>query len=174
MKAADLRKKSDHELRETADQLRSDLYDVRFRREVDQVAEVHMSSDMRMIHIPTWWTGILPPPSWRPRIGGAVPDGSGSNQSDASRARVLEFLQRHTAYELIPESNKVVVLDTELPVRRAFHACYEQGITAAPLWDERAQAFVGMLSAGDFIDITQIIGPDLAAAAVSEQELDAT
>ena len=106
-------------------------------------------------------------------VGVGVPDGSGSSQSDASRARVLEFLQRHTAYELIPESNKVVVLDTELPVRRAFHACYEQGITAAPLWDERAQAFVGMLSAGDFIDITQIIGPDLAAAAVSEQELDA-
>ena len=105
-------------------------------------------------------------------VGGAVPDGLGSNQ-DASRARVLEFLQRHTAYELIPESNKVVVLDTELPVRRAFHACYEQGITAAPLWDERAQTFVGMLSAGDFIDITQIIGPDLAAAAVSERELDA-
>ena len=105
-------------------------------------------------------------------VGGAVPDGLGSSQ-DASRARVLEFLQRHTAYELIPESNKVVVLDTELPVRRAFHACYEQGITAAPLWDERAQAFVGMLSAGDFIDITQIIGSDLAAPAVSEQELDA-
>ena len=30
-----------------------------------------------------------------------------------------------------------------------------------------------MLSAGDFIDITQIIGSDLAAPAVSEQELDA-
>ena len=75
--------------------------------------------------------------------GAARADGTGGQ--DASRARVLEFLQRHTAYELIPESNKVVVLDTQLPVRQAFHACYEQGITAAPLWDERAQEFVGML-----------------------------
>ena len=32
---------------------------------------------------------------------------------------------------------------------------------------------MGVLSAGDFIDITQIIGPDLAAAALSERELDA-
>ena len=106
-----------------------------------------------------------------------VGDGSGVSQSmasgqDTSRARVLEFLQRHTAYELIPESNKVVVLDTELPVRQAFHACYEQGITAAPLWDERAQEFTGMLSAGDFIDITQIIGPNLANPEMSEQDLD--
>ena len=46
----------------------------------------------------------------------------GGGGQDASRARVLEFLQRHTAYELIPESAKVVVLDTKLPVRKAFHA----------------------------------------------------
>lgn len=42
MKAAELRKKSDHELRETAEKLRSDLYDVRFRREVDQVADLNV------------------------------------------------------------------------------------------------------------------------------------
>ena len=104
-------------------------------------------------------------------VAGAVPGAEGA--PDASRARVLEFLQRHTAYELIPESNKVVVLDTELPVRRAFHACFEQGIMAAPLWDERRREFVGMLSAGDFIDITQIVGSSLANTSVSEAELDA-
>ena len=92
---------------------------------------------------------------------------------DASRARVLEFLQRHTAYELIPESNKVVVFDTQLPVRAAFHACYHQGVTAAPLWDESRQEFTGVLGAGDFIDITQIIGPNLANPGMSETELDA-
>ena len=30
-----------------------------------------------------------------------------------------EFLHSHTAYELMPESGKVVLLDTELPVRQA-------------------------------------------------------
>ena len=99
-------------------------------------------------------------------------EGAGAGGQDASRARVLEFLQRHTAYELIPESNKVVVLDTKLPVRQAFHTCYEQGIMAAPLWDELQQEFVGMLSAGDFIDIVKMMGPSLAEAAMSEAELD--
>jgi hypothetical protein len=63
----------------------------------------------------------------------------------------LEFLQRHTAYELIPESSKVGVLDTAIPVRLAFHALFEQGVHAAPLWHGPARAFVGVISPGDFI-----------------------
>ena len=73
------------------------------------------------------------------------------SEADASRSRVLEFLQRHTAYELLPESSKVVVLDTGLPVRQAFHALYEQNVHTAPLWDPGSRAFVGMISPGDFI-----------------------
>ena len=90
---------------------------------------------------------------------------------------------------------QVVVLDTSIPVRQAFHALYEQarsplpkgqaeppaeppaelpacllplsrgpacsevaplrgwgqGVHTAPLWDEDGQAFVGMISLGDFI-----------------------
>lgn len=37
-----------------------------------------------------------------------------------------DFLHAHSAYELIPESGKVVVLDCDLPVRQAFHALHEQ------------------------------------------------
>ena len=102
-----------------------------------------------------------------------VESGHDGQQVDTSGARVMEFLQKHTAYELIPESNKVVVLDTKLPIRQAFHAFYEQGIYAAPLWDEDSQDFVGLLSAGDFIDIptypanaaAPIIAPAASAAA---------
>jgi large subunit ribosomal protein L29 len=42
MKAAELRSKSEHELREAAEKLRAELYDVRFRREVDQVADLNV------------------------------------------------------------------------------------------------------------------------------------
>lgn len=54
-----------------------------------------------------------------------------------TRGKVHDFLSAHTAYELIPESGKVVVLDVELPVRQAFHALHEQSIASAPLWDPR-------------------------------------
>jgi hypothetical protein len=32
---------------------------------------------------------------------------------------------------LIPESGKVVLLDTDLPMRQAFHALHEQGVSRA-------------------------------------------
>ncbi len=102
-----------------------------------------------------------------------VESGHDGQQVDTSGARVMEFLQKHTAYELIPESNKVVVLDTKLPIRQAFHAFYEQGIYAAPLWDEDSQDFVGLLSAGDFIDIMSRLTAALAdREELSDAELD--
>jgi len=96
-----------------------------------------------------------------------------SGEVDTSGARVMEFLHKHTAYELIPESNKVVVLDTKLPIRQAFHAFYEQGIYAAPLWDEDARDFIGLLSAGDFIDIMrQLTNALMEREDVSDADLD--
>ncbi|KAF3790368.1 Sucrose nonfermenting 4-like protein [Nymphaea thermarum] len=53
----------------------------------------------------------------------------------ASRHRISVFLSTHTAYELLPESGKVIALDVNLPVKQAFHILYEQGIPGAPLWD---------------------------------------
>ena len=102
-----------------------------------------------------------------------VESGHDGQQVDTSGARVMEFLQKHTAFQLIPESNKVVVLDTKLPIRQAFHAFYEQGIYAAPLWDEDSQDFVGLLSAGDFIDIMSRLTAALAdREELSDAELD--
>ncbi|PIN07908.1 5'-AMP-activated protein kinase, gamma subunit [Handroanthus impetiginosus] len=70
---------------------------------------------------------------------------------DLSRNRVSAFLSSHTAYELLPESGKVIALDINLPVKQAFHILYEQGISVAPLWDLCKGQFVGVLSASDFI-----------------------
>ena len=43
-----------------------------------------------------------------------------------TRKKISDFLHSHTAYELIPESGKVIVIDVDLPVRQAFHALHEQ------------------------------------------------
>ena len=43
-----------------------------------------------------------------------------------TRQKVAEFLCSHTAYELVPDSGKVIVLDIELRIQAAFHALYEQ------------------------------------------------
>lgn len=49
-----------------------------------------------------------------------------ANEPQYTRNRVREFLRGHSCYELIPESGKVVLLDTGLPIRQAFHALHEQ------------------------------------------------
>jgi large subunit ribosomal protein L29 len=42
MQITELRTKNDQELRATADRLRAELFDVRFHREVDQVADLNV------------------------------------------------------------------------------------------------------------------------------------
>uniref|UniRef100_A0A915AJI4 CBS domain-containing protein n=1 Tax=Parascaris univalens TaxID=6257 RepID=A0A915AJI4_PARUN len=63
------------------------------------------------------------------------------------------FMKAHKSYDLIPTSSKLVVFDTELPVRKAFFALVYNGVRAAPLWDSSKQEFVGMLTITDFIEI---------------------
>ncbi|KAK6913792.1 CBS domain, partial [Dillenia turbinata] len=87
-----------------------------------------------------------------------------------SRYRVSEFLSNHTAYELLPDSGKVIALDIDLPVKQAFHILYEQGIPMAPLWDLGRGQFVGVISALDFILILRELGNH--GSNLTEEELE--
>ncbi|XP_022721940.1 sucrose nonfermenting 4-like protein isoform X2 [Durio zibethinus] len=88
----------------------------------------------------------------------------------ASRHHISVFLAAHTAYELLPESGKVVALDVDLPVKQAFHILSEQGIPMAPLWDFCKGKFVGVLSALDFILILRELGNH--GSNLTEEELE--
>ncbi|XP_061348445.1 sucrose nonfermenting 4-like protein isoform X1 [Gastrolobium bilobum] len=77
---------------------------------------------------------------------------------EVSRHRISVFLSTSTAYDLLPESGKVIALDINLPVKQAFHVLYEQGVSMAPLWDFYKSRFVGVLSAMDFILILKELG----------------
>ena len=64
---------------------------------------------------------------------------------------ILNFFKCYKCYDLIPPSAKLVVLDTNLVLKKAFFAMVDTGIRACPLWDKKKQAFVGMLTITDFI-----------------------
>ncbi|XP_077219139.1 sucrose nonfermenting 4-like protein isoform X2 [Tasmannia lanceolata] len=89
---------------------------------------------------------------------------------EVSRHRISGFLSTHTAYELLPESGKVIAMDVNLPVKQAFHILYEQGIPVAPLWDSYKGQFVGVLSALDFILILRELGNH--GSNLTEEELE--
>ena len=91
-----------------------------------------------------------------------------------TRNKVIAFLNAHTAYELIPESGKVVLVDIDYPVRQAFHALHKQSISSAPLWDSTEQTIVGMISASDFIETLHKLRDAAGSAgdALSDAEMD--
>nr|XP_023883342.1 sucrose nonfermenting 4-like protein isoform X2 [Quercus suber] len=89
---------------------------------------------------------------------------------EVSRHRISLFLSTHNAYELLPESGKIIALDVNLPVKQAFHILYEQGISVAPLWDFCKGQFVGVLSALDFILILKELGSH--GSNLTEEELE--
>uniref|UniRef100_A0A8C1K9H8 Protein kinase, AMP-activated, gamma 3b non-catalytic subunit n=1 Tax=Cyprinus carpio TaxID=7962 RepID=A0A8C1K9H8_CYPCA len=64
-----------------------------------------------------------------------------------------KFFMSHCCYDAIPTSSKLVIFDTTLQVKKAFFALVANGVRAAPLWDNKLQCFVGMLTITDFINI---------------------
>ena len=65
------------------------------------------------------------------------------------------FMKTHTCYDIMPKSSKLVVFDTKLGVKKAFHALVHNGVRAAPVWDSKRQKFIAMLTITDFILILQ-------------------
>ncbi|KAH7829567.1 putative cystathionine-beta-synthase domain-containing protein [Monocercomonoides exilis] len=66
---------------------------------------------------------------------------------------IQDFLMSRTAFELVPDSGKVIVIDFNLTINRAFLVLHENGVTSAPLWDVEKGNFVGMVTVSDFIDM---------------------
>lgn len=73
--------------------------------------------------------------------------------SDPDAEVYMNFMKSHCCYDAIPTSCKLVIFDTTLQVKKAFFALVANGLRAAPLWDNRLQRFVGMLTITDFINI---------------------
>eukprot|EP00958_Prasinococcus_capsulatus_P013617 scaffold1407_cov250-Prasinococcus_capsulatus_cf.AAC.3 len=90
----------------------------------------------------------------------------------ASRQMLQEFLRKHTAYELLPESGRVTVLDIDLPVQHAFYALFQQDIHVAPIWDNGSSEFVGMVHPGDFVRILYDLQRGMHNQALSEAEVE--
>ncbi|KAF7256672.1 hypothetical protein EG68_06676 [Paragonimus skrjabini miyazakii] len=63
------------------------------------------------------------------------------------------FFKHHTCYDLLPASAKLVILDTELRIKKAFYALVFNNVRSAILWDSSQQTFVGILTITDFIKV---------------------
>ena len=110
---------------------------------------------------------------------GATGSGAGKRSFDFGDLRenehlvFVQFFKHYRCYDLIPVSAKLIVLDSQLMVKKAFHALVSNGVRSAPLWDASEQRFTGMLTITDFINIlrTYYKTPAIKMEELEEQKL---
>ena len=74
-------------------------------------------------------------------VGGAAPPSSPPLPADLrqraaiGRTALVDVLRASRAYDIMPESGKVIVFDVEIPLRFAYYALVEHDAACAPLWD---------------------------------------
>ncbi|KAJ2588321.1 AMP-activated serine/threonine-protein kinase regulatory subunit [Coemansia sp. RSA 1722] len=82
------------------------------------------------------------------------------SQSAASQRRELAqiasfFLKQHSAYDMIPVSFRLIVLDTKLLVTKALSTLVQNGIESAPMFDSTNACYAGMLTTTDLVNMIQ-------------------
>jgi 5'-AMP-activated protein kinase regulatory gamma subunit len=68
---------------------------------------------------------------------------------------IREFLKIRTSYDVLPVSFRLIVLDTELLVKKSLLILVQNGIVSAPLWNSEKSAFAGLLTSTDYINVIQ-------------------
>ena len=111
--------------------------------------------------------GVPPPPP--PPPPPLPPD-----EPHRTRAALSSFLSTATAADLVPDSGKLLLLDSRLPVRLAFHALHDERCATAPVWCARSRVLIGTLSASDFVHALVALRSSVTAGAspMSESEMD--
>ncbi|CAH8446737.1 unnamed protein product, partial [Schistosoma turkestanicum] len=75
--------------------------------------------------------------------------GTGMGESET-----YAILFQHTpCYDLVPDSAKLILLDSQLTIGKAFKALIYNGIRAAPVWNSENQTFISMLTVTDFVQM---------------------
>lgn len=68
---------------------------------------------------------------------------------------IRAFLKIRTSYDVLPLSFRLIVLDTDLLIRKSLTILIQNSIVSAPLWDSHNSAFAGLLTSTDFINVIQ-------------------
>ncbi|CAD6588162.1 MAG: AMP-activated serine/threonine-protein kinase regulatory subunit [Tremellales sp. Tagirdzhanova-0007] len=76
-----------------------------------------------------------------------------------SHAEALEalrsFLKDRSSYDVFPVSFRLIVLDTQLKVKKALDVMLLYGVVSAPLWNTETAKFAGMFTVQDVIHLIQ-------------------
>ncbi|EQK98764.1 nuclear protein SNF4 [Ophiocordyceps sinensis CO18] len=75
--------------------------------------------------------------------------------ADGLQRAIRDFLKVRTSYDVLPLSFRLIVLDTDLLIKKSLSILIQNAIVSAPLWDSETSRFAGILTATDFINVIQ-------------------
>ncbi|KIY47026.1 CBS-domain-containing protein [Fistulina hepatica ATCC 64428] len=94
--------------------------------------------------------------STRKRAGSHLPP---RDSHESAIQAIRTFLKGRTSYDAFPVSFRLIVLDTQLNVKKALHCLLQNGtcigVVSAPLWNSETSSFAGMLTVLDIIHLIQ-------------------
>jgi 5'-AMP-activated protein kinase regulatory gamma subunit len=86
---------------------------------------------------------------------------------------IRDFLKVRTSYDVLPLSFRLIILNTDLLVKKSLNILLQNGkrqkpsfesgnfltenpgIVSAPLWDSHSSTFAGLLTTSDYINVIQ-------------------
>ncbi len=104
---------------------------------------------------------VAPSSYLRPKAGTsqAMPESRMMSSLDRDQMNGLEnireFLKIRTSYDVLPLSFRLIVLDTDLLIRKSLAILIQNGIVSAPLWDSHNSTFAGLLTSTDYMNVIQ-------------------
>ncbi|KAI8326198.1 CBS-domain-containing protein [Martensiomyces pterosporus] len=92
-------------------------------------------------------------------IPGAQAKSRSGSQAEIKRRELAQhasfFLKQHSAYDMIPVSFRLIILDTKLLVTKALSALVQNGVESAPMYDSTENCYAGMLTTTDLVNLIQ-------------------
>ncbi|WVQ80809.1 hypothetical protein IAT38_002916 [Cryptococcus sp. DSM 104549] len=74
---------------------------------------------------------------------------------DEALEALRAFLKERSSYDVFPVSFRLIVLDTQLKVKKALDVMLLYGVVSAPLWNTSTAQFAGMFTVQDVIHLIQ-------------------
>eukprot|EP00802_Teleaulax_amphioxeia_P007299 Tamp_07305.p1 GENE.Tamp_07305~~Tamp_07305.p1 ORF type:complete len:329 (+),score=52.63 Tamp_07305:309-1295(+) len=84
---------------------------------------------------------------------GAHDDIRGEDGEVYHRDNIFEFFRNHTAYDMLPESGKVILMDSGISAYSAYSLMAANEQQSVPVWDSRADRYCGTLTTTDLLQL---------------------
>jgi len=95
-------------------------------------------------------------------------DGPEGAMEGDHRDNIFQFFRSHTAYDMLPESGKVLLLDGSISAYSALKVMHANQQQAVPVWDGRGDRYLGMVTTSDMLELVLVCSKSDACSSLAD------